>query len=210
MFKKLLDLLFPQSTREISLDEISLNSELISIRDVSTASNATVTTLSTHKNPQIRTLIHSAKYYKSPKAFKILAYMLNDYLQEELSDNPYKNNSTILIPIPLSKERYAERGFNQVEEILKELCNINADFSALCDFNTLKRTKNTQSQTRLKKYARLQNVRNAFLSSKSHSPDTHVILIDDVATTGATLFDAKRAIKESGIKNIKLLSIARA
>lgn len=149
----------------------------------------------------VRAAIHEAKFHGNAKAFTLLGNALHERLAQ-LPDREY-----IVIPIPLSGSRMRERGFNQAAEIgkaaLHELPHIHMRE------DILKRTRNTKPQTKLAKEARLANMENAFEVVK---PDAivgqHVILIDDVVTTGATLEAAKAALLRHSPASMLVIALA--
>ncbi|KKP36143.1 MAG: Phosphoribosyltransferase [candidate division TM6 bacterium GW2011_GWF2_32_72] len=101
----------------------------------------------------------------------------------------------ILIPIPLHWTRYAKRGFNQAEEMANEISKL----SGKPVLNLLKRQKMTRFQFLLFKKARGQNLKNAFIATtwaKEEVEGKHVVLVDDLMTTGSTLiYAAKELVK---------------
>ncbi|WP_310423966.1 ComF family protein [Chamaesiphon sp. VAR_48_metabat_135_sub] len=89
-----------------------------------------------------------------------------------------------VIPIPLHAEKMASRGFNQAELIARSFCQVTG---AKLDLS-LQRTRSTIAQFKLSKSARQENVAGAFTLINSHlQPDSTVLLIDDIYTTGATV-----------------------
>ena len=100
-----------------------------------------------------------------------------------------------------------KRGFNQCEYIAKELSKVHG----LKCINTLKKTKETKPQKQLTKKERLENIKNSFeVIDKEIIKNKRFILIDDVLTTGATIEEGIRVLKENGAKEIKLLTIAKS
>jgi ComF family protein len=115
----------------------------------------------------------------------------------------------ILVPIPLHKHRENWRGFNQAEIIGKKLARI-MDWEFVPDL--LIRTKNTQPQVGLKGLARRSNLSDVFCLNPSCNLSTvinNLVLFDDVYTTGSTINEAKKVLRDAGFRNIKSLTIAR-
>ncbi len=117
-----------------------------------------------------------------------------------------KNNlPECIIPIPLHPQRLHERGFNQALElarIIAKKLNIPLDY-ALCQ-----RNKATPFQSGLSAKQRKQNMKNAFSVTKDHSYK-HVAIFDDVVTTGTTVNELARQLKQSGVETIEVWAIAR-
>lgn len=117
-------------------------------------------------------------------------------------------NDKIIIPIPLHTKRLRWRGFNQAE-LLAE--NISAFFKIPIDKTVLLRQKNNIPQVELKdRRDRIENIRDAFVCADSVKiKDKIVILVDDVATTSATLGECAKALKSSGAKEVWGVVVAR-
>jgi len=113
----------------------------------------------------------------------------------------------LLIPIPLHKSRERTRGFNQSRLIAEECAHI---LNLLVRTDILQRTKKTVPQMELVREARLTNLIGAFAVSDPHAVRNRTcVLIDDIKTTGTTLEEAARALKNVGAKRIWTLTIAR-
>jgi competence protein ComFC len=119
--------------------------------------------------------------------------------------------NAVLVPIPLHRERQNWRGFNQAEEIGKYICkSMNWSLGS----EILIRPKSTKQQVGLRKSDRERNMRGKFAVNANASREAlakwdFVIVFDDVATTGATLKEAKKVLKKAGAKEVIGLTIAR-
>lgn len=112
--------------------------------------------------------------------------------------------SEALIPIPLHPSRERIRGFNQAKLLAEE---ISKRSGIPTDSTVLKRCKKTRAQKELDDRERLTNLKNAFSVREGKIPYKTVILVDDIYTTGSTLDEAARVLKEKGIQTIYFLSI---
>lgn len=118
------------------------------------------------------------------------------------------NDGPLLVPVPLHPRRLAERGYNQAELLAHELGKLTAMEVAP---DALKRVRRTESQVSTSsRHERLENMHGAFSANLSERiRGRSVILIDDVSTTGATLDDCTRALKEAGATTVTGLVFAR-
>ncbi len=114
----------------------------------------------------------------------------------------------ILIPVPLAKRKLKERGFNQAEEISKEL----SSFLAIpLISNCLIKTRETIPQVELATEARKENTKGAFLvKNKDLIKEKKILLVDDIYTTGSTMEECARVLKTAGAKQAWGVVIARA
>lgn len=207
----LFDLVLPRRERRVrtearQLEDIPLSPmphDLLGVR---------ITTLMDYQNPAVEDLIRSLKYDGSAYAAKLAAALLADYLREEISSSrAFSARKILIIPVPLHRSRSRERGWNQIELVLKALPEEFRDgTTASFAPHALARTRATKPQTRLPRSERLSNVAGAFvLIDEAAVRNVQVFLIDDVTTTGATLANAANPLRRAGA-NVTLLALARA
>ena len=157
-----------------------------------------------YNNPLSKKLIQKFKYEPFVKELtKPLSSLIIAHFQ--LMDNKPDFSGFLIIPVPLEKRRMKWRGFNQAEEIGKEL----AEFLKIpLISDCLIKTRETISQVELPEDARKENVKGAF-SVKNRILGKKILLVDDVYTTGATMTECARILRESGAKEIIGIAIAR-
>ncbi|HYD52045.1 MAG TPA: phosphoribosyltransferase family protein, partial [Gemmatimonadaceae bacterium] len=118
---------------------------------------------------------------------------------------------TALVPVPLAPARLRERGYNQSGVLAHALARY---WSIPVWGNVLRRTRATSSQTRLTPEQRRSNVSDAFRASESMTRealrDTHLVLVDDVVTTAATLVACAAALHAGGVRVVSVVTFARA
>ncbi|MFZ2555465.1 MAG: hypothetical protein WAZ27_05290 [Minisyncoccia bacterium] len=207
----LLDIVLPRKERVVRALQYS-HEDLFVTPTEHTACGITITTLLSYREKPVEDCIRAVKYDRSTPAAKLLAEVLTEYLREEIAQlHSFSTKTVFLIPIPLHRKRYSERGFNQIELICAHLPDEFRDGSlARIGTDILMRVRETESQTRLSRTERLMNVKGAFVVSHVDTVlNTHVILIDDVTTTGATLAEAARPLLNLEIP-VSALALARA
>lgn len=156
-----------------------------------------------YRTPVVSEMIISGKYYFIPEVFSILGILCAQMLFSEL-----KNHSTFTIcPIPLHNQKKKWRGFNQSEVAGKAMAQVLRIPLA----NLITRNKNTRTQKDLASEQRKLNIENAFVCAKEWEGNLphSVLLIDDVCTTGQTLLEATRVLKQSGVEIVWCISLAK-
>jgi ComF family protein len=165
-----------------------------------------------YKHPQVKALIWRLKYKNQKRFAKLLAECLYQTLLEELSDKKIFNNFSkpLLIPIPLSKKRMRERGFNQSALIAYEMSLMDEGRNFTLDAAVLYRIKDNEHQAQLKdKRARFQNSKETFaVLNKEKVSKRNILLLDDVITSGATILSAKKELRRAGARNVFMISVA--
>lgn len=112
-----------------------------------------------------------------------------------------------IVPVPLHPTRLRKRGFNQALLLGKSLGKTHNKQVLI---KTLRRTRNTPPQVQLDHREREKNVRGAFeVRQRQEIMDKHLLLVDDVFTTGATVNECARVLKKSGAKEVYVLTLAR-
>jgi len=114
-----------------------------------------------------------------------------------LADHQLKKAEKI-IPVPLFWTKFLKRGYNQAALLAKTISReCNMEYADI-----LKRIKDTKTQTRLSTEARRKNVYGAFMLKSGEVEGKNVLLIDDVMTTGATINECARVLKQAGAKEV--------
>lgn len=149
----------------------------------------------------MRQAIHQFKYNNLRVIAAPLARLLGDYL----STHPL--TAEVIVPVPLHHRRLRERGYNQSKLLAKELSKITG-LPLLKD--SLIRQQHSQSQARAASAVeRRKNVAGAFICRGDNLKDRSIMLIDDVATSGATLDACAAALKSAGAGRVWGLTLAR-
>ena len=211
IFDSILDIVLPrkaraQRTQNRTVDDFLMTPTTHNLLGTS------ITTLFSYKDPMVDDCIRALKYEQSTHSAQLLADMLGEYLREEITTLRLFTSRPILItPVPLHANRMRERGFNQIQKVLDHLPEEfqNGTYSTLAP-HILVRSRETVQQTKLSREERLSNVAGAFaVTDASLVKNSHVILVDDVTTTGATLVNASTPLRKTGIE-VTLIALARA
>ena len=119
----------------------------------------------------------------------------------------FLKNYDIMIPVPISKKRRSQRGYNQSYLIAKEI----AKFTNLKSENRcLEKQKDTIEQSKLSKNERRTNIQEAYkIINKERLFNKKVLLLDDIYTTGSTVNECSKVLKQAGTKGIGVLTIAK-
>lgn len=141
-------------------------------------------------------LIYKLKYGHRPD----IGEDLGRIMAEEMKPAGFLDGIDILLPIPLSKKRYWQRGYNQSEMLARGMSEVTG---LPVITKAVRRTNFRQSQTSLTRKERQENVEGTFvLRHPELLENKHVLLIDDICTTGATLLACSEAIRS--IKGIRI------
>jgi len=133
------------------------------------------------KGHRIQEIIHNIKYRNERK----LAIYMGREVGYELINTSFFKGIDYIIPVPLHKSKFKIRGYNQAELIAKGISEI-SKIDLISD--ELIRIKKTSTQTKKNHFERMKNVENGFsVISPSIFEDKHILIIDDVITTGATI-----------------------
>jgi ComF family protein len=156
------------------------------------------------KGSAFQKLLHSLKY----KGDKEIGQVMGKYAAVDLLDSDDFSSVDVIVPVPLHPQKLKKRGYNQSEWIGKGLSEI---LKVPQDITTLKRIKENTTQTRKSVFERYENTEGIFeLSDKAALADKHILLVDDVLTTGSTLEACIRELSQiNGIK-ISIFTLAVA
>lgn len=151
----------------------------------------------------VRDALHALKFRRD----RTLAHPLGDLLAEEGAGVVPVAVVDYLVPVPLYPRREAERGFNQ-SALLARRVGRRWDIPVV--EGVLRRTRPTSPQTDLSGDERRRNVSGAFAVRRRHAVgDRHVLLIDDIFTTGATVSECARVLLAAGAAAVGVLTVAR-
>lgn len=157
-----------------------------------------------HKVSGLQTMLHAVKYREQAA----LGIELGKRLARTCMSNQWLDQLDYIVPIPLSDKKFRERGFNQAELLAKGIQQI---VPIPLDTQSLIRNRNTETQTKKNIAQRQKNVANAFEVVQPQTfRNKHVLLLDDVLTTGATIASCAKEILKIPGAEVSVLTLAYA
>jgi len=149
-------------------------------------------------------LVYDLKYHDSPE----IGVTMGRLMAREFMIDGFFEGIDVVVPVPLAKKRQRQRGYNQSQMLAQGVSEV----TGLPIYNkVLRRTRFEGSQTQMGRWERLENVENVFeLKDPASLQGRHVLLIDDVVTTGATMVACAREILKAEGVRISLLALGFA
>ena len=147
----------------------------------------------------VRSAVHALKYRNITAIAPVIAGLI--------SQHPYSGNARIdcVTPVPIHAERLRERGYNQAALLAEHVAG---NRQLLFIPEALSKTRATASQVDLTKQERATSLRGAFAANFDFD-DAHVLLVDDVCTTGNTLMNCAAALKRAGARRVSAMVFAK-
>ncbi|HSZ16073.1 MAG TPA: ComF family protein [Terracidiphilus sp.] len=161
---------------------------------------------------RMREVIHALKYESLRPAARKLGELLAQAIAQLVSEAPAE---LLVVPVPLHRSKFADRGFNQsrllAAEAIAALRKTHPHWRLTLAPTTLMRLRATDSQAGLTPRQRRLNVRGAFrVSDPAAVAGKHLLVIDDILTTGATARACARTLQNAGAESVWVATLARA
>lgn len=154
-----------------------------------------------HPHSETAQLVYRLKYNNRPD----IGEDMGRVMACELQATEFFSDIDVLLPVPLASKRLRQRGYNQSEQLAKGISDIT---HLPIVTKALRRKHFQQSQTTLNRWQRQENVEDTFwLKDGSQLQDKHVLLIDDICTTGATLISCANTLKDIEGIRISVLTL---
>ncbi len=156
------------------------------------------------KGTRVQQIMHNLKYRGKPE----LGVRLGEMLGQRMQSGILPKDIDLIIPVPLHYKKERIRGYNQSLCIAEGL-GIQLDLQVLS--GVLLKKKTTSSQTKKGRFSRYENLKSAFsIKDETFLRNKHILLVDDVITTGATLEACALVLMAAGIRSISIAAIAYA
>ena len=158
---------------------------------------------SCHYQTPLLELIHQLKFHAQLAAAACLGHLLVTRVAQAYEDDCLPES---ILPVPLHPKRCRERGFNQAVEISRIL---QKKLNIPMHVNALQRVQHTPAQRGLSAKSRRRNLKNAF-AVQGDLNAKHVVIVDDVMTTGSTMNQLAQLLKQHGVERVDVWCCARA
>lgn len=155
------------------------------------------------KGSSYKNLLYDLKYDNKTE----IGFELGRFLGLAIKESPYIKNIDVIVPVPLHSKRMRTRGYNQSAWIAKGIADI---LKIRIDEKTLVRKTHTITQTKKNRVERWDNVKSVFDVKGDAFENKHVLLVDDVITTGATIEACINTINKAGKTKLTVATLAIA
>ncbi|MFA6554642.1 MAG: phosphoribosyltransferase family protein [Candidatus Paceibacterota bacterium] len=237
LYRIIIDALFPISSADKELFSYTPEQAFKKLPPAPLSPISYTHSIFAYKDELVTRLVWNIKYKKSEKAVKIGGYALYQniaryhFRSDELQRNEVDIRKITLIPIPITSKRRKERGYNQCELLLDEVKLLDIENKLIIRKDLLERIQHLSRQTLKNREERLESAKNIFAVNEKtvqmirdsqisvmddlvHKENQislrniPLIVIDDVITTGSTMKEAMKTLREFGFKNVKGISLA--
>lgn len=146
-------------------------------------------------------IVYSMKYFDHPEVGELMGRMA----AEEFAANGFFDGIDVVVPVPLARKRLRERGYNQSFEIARGVGEVT---SLPVDRKAVKRKSFKGSQTRMNRWQRNDNVKDVFMLKRADGlAGKHILIVDDVVTTGATVISCAEELMKCGDVKFSVMSL---
>lgn len=212
IFRFLLDSVFPLSEEEKTVLKVKPEEALKTLPRSKPSPIPEACAIFSYRDERVRKLIWGLKFRKSSKARDIAGQSLYSLLKRFAA----AVRPVIVIPMPITKRRRRERGFNQCELLVDKITELDSSKDLLITKNLLVRKTHLSRQTHKNRANRIESAIDIFEVNTlvlgnlnlDLSKDYIIIVIDDVITTGSTISDAIKTLRKVGLEKTFGLSVA--
>lgn len=212
----MLDFLFPKNPEILFLESLSPAHILAVLPQAPEPKESRTIALFDYDYELTKKLIWELKYHGNPHIAYAFSSILFDVLRAELAERMLfeRFDMPLLIPIPISKKRRNEKGYNQTELLATFIKSLDKDDLFEYVPEVLIKCRHTESQTKTKsRNARTRNIKNSMIVPQKETiriKNRNIVIIDDVITTGSTFKEAARALRSAGANQLLCIAIAHS
>ena len=150
----------------------------------------------------LQKMIRGIKYHRQKELAYYMAKFIWEYFKQIIEKYGLPTDYQI-IPVPLHKARQRKRGYNHMELVANEFCELSGYTP---NYELIKRIKNTKPQYKLSRTEKIKNMENAFKVNKDKDLHKPILIIDDICTSGATLTSMIDELHKEGLTEIVCLT----
>ena len=207
----IINLIFPIKCLGCGLSDTMLCEQCLStVRRSTPISDPNIIAVSSYKDRLIKKALWLLKFHNRQIVAKSFGKQMYDELITELSDRTTFEHfiNPLIIPAPISRKRLHDRGYNQALLLAIEIAK-HSGGSFVVESNALKKIQETDRQAMIKERTkRLNNLRGSFRADQHKVRGRNIIFVDDIVTSGATITEARRALKKAGARKILAVTVA--
>ncbi|PSO45195.1 MAG: hypothetical protein BRC25_02805 [Parcubacteria group bacterium SW_6_46_9] len=201
-----LDFLFPPKEKTLFVRNLT-EKDLYNLPQANVSAD-NISALFAYSDDTTRKIVQATKYDGCREGARIMGRLLYSHLLTICAENRIISKHVFLVPVPLSRQRRQKRGFNQCKRVSRHICRQDSSdtFRVL---SALEKPAPTQPQTTLAKPQRRKNIAGSFAVNENVSiAGKHIIVIDDVATTGATFAEARKTLLKADPERVHAVAFA--
>lgn len=205
------DILFPRPPHVRELENLTPDKLVHQLPHAPLHTLEYIDSVFSYRDPRVRQFVWEIKYHNNRALAEHASVCMHDMLFDYVTEQTTVSNlpAPILIPIPISPERKKKRGFNQARVLATNIYAQDPDtYHSVCDTLTYARAHTPQTHLS-KRSERLTNMKHCLtVKNPENVRGHHVIVIDDVTTTGATIKEARRALRGAGARHVHAITLA--
>lgn len=207
--KALIDAIAPPDPFVRSFEDMSLAS--LSKATKESVSPSGIRSLYIYKEEPVRSALVELKSYRNIAVARKFAAIAYERLASDEAERSLWNggSASLLLPVPMTRKKLRARGWNQAKLMADAVFRLDRGGIFERSPRALAKARETEDQVGMSRSERLANASGSCEARPDKVAGRRAVVIDDIATTGATLAEAKRALLASGAESVALFSIAR-
>ncbi|MDB4984603.1 MAG: competence protein competence protein ComFC [Patescibacteria group bacterium] len=208
ILEKILSFLFPTNCIVCNTEGPDICTKCLMSFEESKPSNYDwIVSVWNYRDPNVEKVMRHIKNYPNKRVAEIFSTKLFSDLKKYNESSNEKLRDVILVPIPIGRARFRQRGYNQSLLLARPLASL---LHRKIDRGILVKAKQTKKQgTTKNKSERIHNIEGSFqVMHAKKIKNRDIVLVDDITTTGTTLFEARKVLLAAGAKNVIAITVA--